>query len=180
MTHAASTASAEARFRTLFHATYTDLRSFAMRRVEDEAVDDVVADTYLVAWRRLEQVPQDNGEALLWLYRVAQYGVLNVRRGVRRRLALRARLRATTPTVALGADRIVELDDEADLLAHAFASLTEDDRSILLLAAWEGLSGERLASVLDISPTAATTRLSRARARFEAAVLAAEASEAQR
>lgn len=171
MSDDAEVGAAEARFTTLFHATYREVRSFAMRRLPDsDAVDDVVSETFLVAWRRFAQVPADQSEALLWLYRVAQYGVLNTVRGDRRRQALRDRLRAAVPAVTSDGCRLVVLDQESDLLASAFAALREDDRTVLLLAAWEGLTGHELAVVLGCSDGAAATRLSRARSRFAAAV----------
>lgn len=167
----AGTVSAEARFRVLFEATYREVRAFAVRRLPDRsAVDDVVSETFLVAWRRFEQVPTDHAEALLWLYRVAQYGVLNAHRGERRRHALRERMRASVPAVAQDRDPLVALDDERETLVSAFATLPEEDRTVLLLAAWEGLTGQALAAVLDCTVTAAATRLSRARSRFASAV----------
>lgn len=171
MSNSGGTASDEARFRTLFEATYRDVRSFALRRLPDvSAVDDVVSETFLVAWRRFEQVPADQSEALLWLYRVAQYGVLNAQRGERRRHALRERLRVAVPAITHDGDRVVVLDDECETLTSAFATLPEDDRTVLLLAAWEGLTGQALAIVLDCTAATAATRLFRARARFAAAV----------
>lgn len=169
---AAASALQEERFEELFHATYRHVLAFALRRLSDQAsADDVVSETFLVAWRRFEQVPADASEALLWLYRVAQYGVLNAERGQRRRAALRDRLRITVPVTALDGQRVVGLDDEAESLAVAFASLPEADRTILLLSAWEGLRPGQTGTVLGCSAAAAATRLSRARARFEAAVL---------
>lgn len=171
MSDHAEAGAAAARFTTLYNATYREVRSFATRRLPDtDAVDDVVSETFLVAWRRFSQVPADPGEALLWLYRVAQYGLLNAARGTRRRQALRDRLRAAVPAAAHDGRRVVVLDDESDSLASAFASLREDDRTVLLLAAWEGLTGRELAAVLGCSDVAAATRLSRARARFAVAI----------
>jgi len=159
------------RFEELFHATYRDVLAFALRRLSDRAsADDVVSETFLVAWRRFEQVPADSSEALLWLYRVAQYGVLNAERSQRRRVALRDRLRITVPVTALDGQRVVVLDEEAESLALAFATLPEVDRTILLLSAWEGLRPGQIATVLGCSAGAAATRLSRAGTRFEHAV----------
>lgn len=134
------------------------------------SVDDVVAETYLVAWRRFDQVPEDPSKALFWLYRVALYATKNSCRGDRRRQVLRDRLRSTTPTHGSPNLSAGPLEDETDQLASAFASLSEDDRTVLLLAAWEGLTGPALATVLECSVGAATTRLSRARSRFKLAV----------
>lgn len=168
---AAAFALQEERFEELFHATYRDVLAFALRRLRDRAsADDVVSETFLVAWRRFEQVPADPSEALVWLYRVAQYGVLNAARSQRRRVALRDRIRTTVPATALDGQHVVVLDDEAESLAIAFATLPEDDRTILLLSAWEGLRPGQIGIVLGCSAGAAATRLSRARTRFEDAV----------
>jgi RNA polymerase sigma-70 factor (ECF subfamily) len=181
MSDAPVSASAENQFKRLFELTYREVRCFAERRLRDlSAVDDVVSETYLVAWRRFEQVPVNDAEALLWLYRVAQYGVLNAERGARRRLALRQRVREATAAGSGDSDRVMVLDEETEVLAAAFATLTQEERTILLLAAWEGLTGRALAVVLGCSAGAAATRLSRARSRFAEAVRAAELLEEER
>lgn len=174
---AATVSLQEERFEELFHATYTDVRAFALRRMSDRCcADDVVSETFLVAWRRFDQVPGDPAEALLWLYRVAMYGVLNATRGDRRRAALRDRLQREAPNGARLGAYVVVHDESGDVLAGAFAMLTEPDRTILLLAAWEGLRPAQLAVVLGCSDGAAATRLSRARTRFEEMVSAEDAA----
>lgn len=168
----ATTTSDEARFREVFTATYRQLRAFALRRLGDSAaVDDVVAEVFLVAWRRIDDVPADPREATLWLYQIAQYTVANARRGARRRDALHDRLRGAAAAAHGARAAVATADgDDAVTLAFAFAELSEADRSVLLLAAWEGLFGEELGLVLGCSGAAAATRLSRARGRFEDAV----------
>ena len=61
------------RFSGLFEAHYAQVHAFAARRVGRDLADEVTAETFLVAWRRLEAVP---AEPLPWLYGVARNVVL--------------------------------------------------------------------------------------------------------
>jgi RNA polymerase sigma-70 factor (ECF subfamily) len=160
----------EAVFADLFRDAYPSIRSYARRRLPDDRVDDVVAETFLVAWRRFGEVPTDMAEARLWLYRTADYTVRNSHRSLRRRNALGQQLETEGRLQAV--HRTMTTDEESEDLTNAFSSLSKDDRSILLLAAWEGLSNDELGVVLKCSPGAAANRLSRARARFEDAAAA--------
>jgi RNA polymerase sigma-70 factor (ECF subfamily) len=91
------------RFRRLFAATERELLAYVLRRV-DRAEDaaDVVAETFLVAWRRLDKIPPGD-EARLWLYGVARRQLANQRRGRLRRSRLADRLRAELPAAVAGA-----------------------------------------------------------------------------
>jgi RNA polymerase sigma-70 factor (ECF subfamily) len=146
------------RFRTVFESHYGAVRAYALRRcpVAPDA-EDVVAETFTVAWRRLEQVPED--APLPWLYGVARRVLANQRRGERRWLALLERLRqqpADVPTPEFDGPPVVE----------ALRGLRPDDQEILRLAAWEGLSHAEIATALGISTNAATIRVHRARRRL--------------
>jgi RNA polymerase sigma factor (sigma-70 family) len=152
------------RFRALYDGSYARLLGFALRRtrtVEDAA--DVVAETFLVAWRRLEDVPPGD-EARLWLYGVARRVLANQRRGERRRerLEVRLLLEPSLGRPAPGAEESVDLD----AVAGAFARLPARDREVLELVAWEGLAPRDLSIVLGCSRVAARVRLHRARKRF--------------
>lgn len=152
------------RFEALYRAHARPLLAYALRRTsraEDAA--DVVADTMLVAWRRIDDVP-DGDEARLWLYGVARRVLSNRRRGVERRDRLGERLRREVgsladPDVAVGAT--ASLDVRA-----ALARLPADDRELLQLTAWEGLGAPEIAAVLGLSRVAVRSRLRRARARL--------------
>ncbi len=150
----------EQRFTTLFSECYPPVLAFARRRLEPDAAQDVVAETFLTAWRRLDEI---TAEPLPWLYRIAGHAVANQRRGqVRRgRLADRARLvgEGTEPDPA---DGVIE----GRLLVDAFNALGERDREALRLVMWEGLPPKEAAFVLECSPAAFTVRLHRARRRL--------------
>jgi RNA polymerase sigma-70 factor, ECF subfamily len=156
---------AEACFAELYRAHVGDVLAYAVRRTttaEDAA--DVVAETFLVAWRRSAEVPSGDA-ARLWLYGVARRTLANQRRGERRRTRLAARLRAELPAVLAVARPATTAADHAVLAA--IATLRESDREVLLLTAWEQLSPAEIASVLAISPLAVRSRLHRARRRVQ-------------
>lgn len=159
---------AEARFRRLYEQQYEALLAYAARRTPDRSeAHDVVSETFLILWRRLDDAPRDE-EIPLWLYGVARRVLANRRRSRVRRERLTARL------IEL-ADRTSELDEVATARLHAHAVLTalqtlrEQDREVLLLAAWENLTTTEIAAVLDCSENAAAIRLHRARRRLTAA-----------
>ena len=144
------------RFERLFTAQYAAVAAYAKRRAAPVDADDAVAETFLVAWRRLDDVPDD---ARPWLFGVARRVLANQRRAARRRAALYDR--AATSLIATG--------DAVDTqVLHALARLSEPDREILLLAAWDGLTLAETTTVLGCSHTAAKVRLHRARYRLRA------------
>ena len=137
------------------------LVSVWVRRSAGIVVDDVVADTFLVAWRRLEDVPD---LALPWLLGVARRVLADQRRGARRRRSLTERLRRESPASgpwSPPAGLSVELTD-------ALGVLTEREREALLLVAWDGLSPRDAAVVAGFSSSAFRVRLHRARGRVAA------------
>lgn len=154
----------EDRFRRVYADNFEPLLAYALRRVahaEDAA--DVVAETFLVAWRRRQQVPPEE-EARLWLYGVARRVLANHHRGGLRRRRLGERLRDGIST-AIAADPGSEVPERLAVRA-ALARLGELDREVLLLTVWEGLEPREAALVLQVSPAVVRTRLSRARARL--------------
>jgi RNA polymerase sigma factor (sigma-70 family) len=154
-------ASRRGRFRAVYDANYHGIRGFVLRRAATrEDAEDVVAETFLTAWRRLEEIPGGGG-ARLWLSGVARNALANQRRGDRRRGRLWDRLR-TEPAALHSADP----GDELAWVAAAFARLTSDDRELLALVAWEGLDPGEIATVLGCSRNAARIRLHRARRRL--------------
>lgn len=158
-----------AAFSALFDANHRRIRSFARRRVEEGRVDDVVSETFLAAWRRFDELPPGTDAAVGWLFRTADLVVMNLSRSQRRHVRLGERV------AFAGGDRhdpASATDDDTGALVEAFGSLPGDDRSILLLAAWDGLTNEELGATLGCLAGAAATRLSRARSRFGAAAAA--------
>jgi RNA polymerase sigma-70 factor (ECF subfamily) len=156
----------EARFQRLFDEAGQDLLAYALRRVERaEDAADLVAETFLVAWRRLDDLPA-GGEARLWLFGVARRQLANQRRGELRRSALADRLRGELP-VAVAAVSASQ-DESADLVRSALARLGPEDRELLMLSGWEGLSPREIAKVMRLSAVTLRSRLHRARKRLRA------------
>lgn len=155
---------ATARFEALYRDNVRALLGYALRRVgQPSDAADAVAETMLVAWRRLDDVPAGD-EARLWLYGVARRVLANGRRGVRRRERLGERLRQDVGRL-VAPDLAAEVVGAADVRV-ALAGLSSDDREILQLTAWEGLAPHEIASVLDVSAVAVRSRLHRARGRL--------------
>jgi RNA polymerase sigma-70 factor (ECF subfamily) len=148
-------------FTELFAANYGLVLAYARRRVGADLAQDVVADTFLAAWRNVDDL---TAEPLPWLYRAAHLAIANQRRTLARRGRLddRARLQAAGATV-LDHSELVVADME---LASAFRALSEADREVLRLAAWEGLGPGAIGAVLGCTAVAAKARLYRARQRL--------------
>jgi RNA polymerase sigma-70 factor (ECF subfamily) len=162
---------AEARLAELYAEHGRKILAYGLRRVaEPQDAADVVAETFLIAWRRLADVPPDP-DALLWLYGVARRVLANQLRGDRRRLLLGERLRAELP--ALVASQASPSGEAAPILV-ALSQLDEADRELLLLVGWEGLAPAQVARVVGGSAVAVRSRLHRARGRLRVAMLAAE------
>ncbi|MEU6074924.1 RNA polymerase sigma factor [Micromonospora sp. NPDC047074] len=158
----------EDRFRRFYAGNFDSLLAYALRRVEHpEDAADIVAEAFLVAWRRRHDLPAD-AEARLWLYGVARRVLANHQRGGTRRQRLGERLRQQI-TAAVAADPGTEVPERLAVQA-ALARLDEMDREVLMLTVWEGLEPREAASVLRVSPATFRTRLSRARARLRGLV----------
>jgi RNA polymerase sigma-70 factor, ECF subfamily len=142
------------RFEQLFCAHYGRVLAYAQRRARPDVAQDVVAQTFLVAWRRLDDIPR---EQLPWLYGVARRVLANELRAGRRRAAL-ARRAAAEPFGAV--------DDEQAPVLGALARLRPRDRELLLLIAWEGVTLHDAARALGCSPATVRVRLHRARRRL--------------
>lgn len=160
--------SPEDRFGALFEGTHRALLGYALRRVVDPAdAADVVAETFLVAWRRIDDVPVGD-EARPWLFGVARRVLANWHRGERRRLALADRLRESLAEAVV--EPVVEpasaVEDRVGDVERALAGLGPDDQEILRLTAWEELAHDEIAVVLGISRGAVRVRLHRARRRL--------------
>jgi RNA polymerase sigma-70 factor, ECF subfamily len=156
----------EARFRTVYEATYPDLLRFVQRRVHPTHAEDIVADVFLVAWRRFDDLPIAAGDARGWLFGIAQRTLLNGQRGDRRRRALTMRM-ADATVVAQSGEAWKGSDSELVArrldLAAAWSRLTPVHQEALSLSVWDGLAGPQAAMVLGISPVAFRLRLTRAR-----------------
>lgn len=153
----------EQQFRALYDGNFAAVLGYALRRVEQPAdAADVVSEVFLVAWRRLDEAPGGDGRP--WLFGIARHVLANYHRGLRRRHRLGGRLRdALTRDVV--PDPAVSLA-EWDRVRRMLMKLGPDDRELLMLVGWDGLTPSEAAGVIGIAPGAARMRLARARQRF--------------
>jgi RNA polymerase sigma-70 factor (ECF subfamily) len=152
------------RFDDLFASYGADVVAYCRWRAGSPSdAQDAVADVFLTAWRRLDDVPDDDG-ARLWLYATARRVLANQRRSERRRAALSERIEVES-AARLGSPT----DAEGALVHEALARLSTADREVLLLAEWEGRSPAEIGFLLGCRAVTARGRLHRARRRFRAA-----------
>lgn len=152
------------RFNQLFASYSADIVAYCEWRAgSGNDPQDAVAEVFLTAWRRLDDLPE--GEAArIWLYATARRVIANQRRASRRRVALQERLALE----ASPAQHEPSSSEEA-LVHEALRRLSPRDREVLLLAEWEGLSPDEIAAVLGCLAVTARGRLHRARRRFRSA-----------
>jgi RNA polymerase sigma-70 factor (ECF subfamily) len=155
------------RFEAAYRELYAPICGYTLRRVhEPEDAAEVIAETFATLWRRFDGCPQ-GAELRPWLFGVARRIVANQRRGDRRRSALSERL---GKNLDRGTFETTDLPDDSGPLARAFASLSEADRELLSLVAWEGLTREELAIALGTSRAVVRLRLHRASKRLRSAL----------
>ncbi|WP_242883446.1 RNA polymerase sigma factor [Actinomadura litoris] len=173
----ADEASEEERFTAMYDACRQRVWAYAVSRAGRQVADEVVSETFAVAWRRFRDVPDP---ALPWLLGVARNVLREGYRAEARREAFAAELRGWAERADAGrgghpahpgpAGDIAE--DVAERLAvlRAMAALPEGDREILILVAWQGLTPREAARVVGCSAAALRVRLHRARRRLVRAV----------
>jgi RNA polymerase sigma-70 factor (ECF subfamily) len=155
----------EARFADLYERHRSKVWLYCRRRVGADRADDAMADVFLAVWRHLDDSPPAP-EALPWLYRISHLTVSNHWRSAGRWRRLDAKVstvRVAPPTLIV--DQIVVREEVREVVA-LLDRLKPSDAEILKLAAWEHLTTDQIASVLDVSTDAAKQRLSRARKRL--------------
>ena len=151
------------RFDALFEAYSSDVVAYCGWRASSGSdAEEAVAEVFLTAWRRLDDVPEGDA-ARVWLYATARRVIANQRRSTRRRAALTERIALATPQESSPAGA------EESLVHEALRRLAPLDREVLLLSEWEGLSPAQIASVLHCPRVTARGRLHRARRRFRSA-----------
>ncbi len=151
-------------FRSLFAGHSRAVLGYALRRVSEPAdAADVVAETFLVAWRRLDEVPTGS-DARLWLFGTARRVLANQRRGDLRRSRLADRLRQDLSGLVTSDGTATHAT--SDVVRRAVARLDADDRELLWLTSWEGLTPGQIAVVLDRAPGTVRSQLHRARGRL--------------
>jgi RNA polymerase sigma-70 factor (ECF subfamily) len=144
---------AETRFHAIYERHREDVTMYVRRRVAADSVEDLVAETFLVCWRKLDEVPR---EPLPWLYAVARKTLANHRRAAAR----------DVPYLLAPAEDAFEAIADDEVLRRAFRRLSETDREVLRLVAWEQLPLRAAAAVLGCSHVACRVRFHRAKRRL--------------
>lgn len=147
-----------AEFEALYQSHATEILGYLRRRGAGDDAQDLLADTFLTAWRRRDDLP-DAAQRRAWLF------------GTARRLLL-ALHRETTPMLPASVleswspPRAMLDDGSADAVRTVLAELPEADRELLTMTVWERLSVVEAGAVLGLSASAARVRLHRIRARL--------------
>jgi RNA polymerase sigma-70 factor (ECF subfamily) len=166
---------AQERFVGLYDSCYRRVLAYAVQHADATVAEDVASETFLIAWRRLGDIPDP---PLPWLLAVArnllrqQYGALA------RQRRLETRITALTSAHDLHAWDAAEHVIDRATAVEALAALPKDDVETLTLTTWHGLSPAEAAAVVGCSPRAFTVRLSRARRRLASALNLAPARTA--
>jgi RNA polymerase sigma-70 factor (ECF subfamily) len=166
----------EKRFRSLAELVVEPVRRYLARRTDPATAAEVLNETLLVCWRRLDEVwgtsdGSADHEAVPWAIVVARNLLANAQRAERRRSRLVGKIIALDPPVSVVDSAPSGDGEQDDTLIDALARLRSADAELLRLWAWDGLESPQLATVLGISPNAAAIRLHRAKARLRAELL---------
>ena len=156
---------AEVRFRRLYDEHHRAVLSYFMRRTDRDDAYEATEDVYLIAWRKLDQVP-DGEKARAWLYAVARRVLANRVRKAKRftRLVDRAAREPAQPDP--GPEPLVVRGAEYEAIAGAMAQLSARDREVLRLAVWDELPHADIGELLGCSPGAVDVRVHRATRRL--------------
>jgi RNA polymerase sigma factor (sigma-70 family) len=155
----------EERFTALYDRHYRRVLGYVLLRAEHGVAEDVSSETFLVAWRRLDEMPE---QTLPWLLGVARNLLAKQRDSRQRRKALLDRITVRVAEEQLIWD-IAEQVVDKDAALTALASMPEKDLEAMALATWHGLDPQESAAVMGCSVRAYHARLHRARKRLAAA-----------
>lgn len=155
----ALTVTADERFRQLYELYANAVLLYFKRRIDSETAQDCTAETFLVAWRRIDDVPD---KALPWLYGVARRVLQNQRRSGGRMARLLQRLGGQRPRTEPGPELAVIRRFEDAELADALRRLRPADQELLMFANWEELPHAEIGLILGCSAHAVDQRIYRA------------------
>ncbi len=161
--HELDLSAAEQRFERAYAQHYHHVRSYCRRRVSEDRVDEAVAETFLVAWRRRAEL-SDLDDVLPWLYRVAYRVVGHQWRSRSRGRRLDVKLASVPGPVGDSPEDVAVRSDQTGRVLEAATHLRPQDAEILRLLAWEQLTRQEIAEILGISPNLVSKRIQRARA----------------
>jgi RNA polymerase sigma factor (sigma-70 family) len=159
-------------FRSLYESTFREIFEFVVRsRISGSEAEDVVAEIYLAAWRRISDVPAPPDDRL-WMYGVARNTLARAERTRHRRNRLLSRLSSQPHTGVLPSEPHSSYPEVLEAVSH----LPSREREVVQLIYWDGLSTDEAATVIGCSPNAARIRLHRAKKRLSRRLGVLEAS----
>ncbi len=159
---------AEAKLAAVYHRHSAAVMAYALRRCHPDDAADVVSETFVVAWRRLDAIPEEPG-VKPWLLGVARRVLANQRRGLRRRGELVKKV-STYLTPRFNEVAALEQFGEVQLVGQALRTLSTSDQELLMLVAWEELTPAEIAVAFGVPGAVIRKRLFRARSRLAAAM----------
>jgi len=152
---------AEQRYRQVFDRYHTEVFAYCRRRTDAQTAADCLAETFLVAWRRLDDIPEGDG-TVGWLYGVARRVLANEYRRTRRSRRLLTRIEGSDPSPEATPEVVVVRRERDRLVLAALAALRPIDQEVLRLAWWEELPHAQIADILGCSVNAVAHRVHRA------------------
>jgi RNA polymerase sigma-70 factor (ECF subfamily) len=150
-------AGGDARFAEFYNRFHRHVYAYCHRRTQAAAVEDAVADTFLTAWRKSDEIPPGD-QALPWLYGVAHRVLTHQWRTAMRSQRLHEKLSSLGVTPTSLPEEVAMVRQEASQILAALSALNATDREVLRLNAWEELTHDEIALVLDISVGAVRQR----------------------
>ena len=152
----------DSKFAGLYDRYYGHVYAYCRRRVDIDRVEDAVADVFLVAWRKIDEIPEGE-RALMWLYRVAYRVVGHLWRSSSRTRKLESKLLSLGVESHPTPEGLLIMAQEEQQVIEAASKLRGKDEEVLRLSVWERLNNNQIASILDISDNAVKQRLHRAK-----------------
>lgn len=162
----------EERFNALYRAHRPAVLRYASRRSDPDTARDVVAETFLVAWRKHSAIPDDPDQIEPWLYGVARRVLANAERSAHRSHQLAMRLKQVIREDQ--APDPATIITERQRLIQALNRLPARDREALRLVGWEELDLAGAALAMNCSLSVMAARIYRARRKLEVALAAAD------
>ncbi len=152
-------------FAVIFDRHSPAIARYLARRLGRQSADDLLAETFLAAFRARRQYDLARPHALPWLYGIATNMLARHRREEARELRLLAAVPVEDAEEGHAERVAAQVTAEAmnGLLRQALAGLADGDRDVLLLVAWEGLAYDEVAAALEIPVGTVRSRLHRAR-----------------
>lgn len=157
--------SADVQLRALLRHTADSLLAYFERRVSEPAdAADLLSETMIIAWRRVDNLPQDAERQRMWLFTIAANVLANGLRSRRRAVALGDRLKRVminSPMLDLA---------ELHAVRDAVADLPRSHRELVMLIHWDGFTITEAAKLLDLNPSTARSRYAAARSALREAL----------